>query len=109
MVTTLRARTRDPAALSLSRAYGGVGAELGRTVRPSLTSKEQLGLPGTDFELRAERLGTALRGLAAQLVDERRRVAELRRENRELKAQLERRQPTREHEPAGRAGAPADI
>ena len=70
------------------------GSALGRAVRPSLTSQEQRGLPGTEFELRAERLGTALRGLAAQLVDERRKVAELRRENRELKAQLERRQPT---------------
>ena len=42
-----------------------------------------------DSELRAQRLGSALRGLAAELVDERRKVAELRREIAELKARLE--------------------
>ena len=36
-----------------------------------------------------ERLGSALRGLAMELVDERRKVAQLRREIAELKAQLE--------------------
>ena len=74
-----------------------------------MTSQEQPGLPGTEFELRAERLGTALRGLAAQLVDERGKVAELRRENAELKAQLERRQPPQGDEPPRRSGSLADI
>jgi cell division protein FtsB len=36
-----------------------------------------------------ERIGHALRSLAAELVDEKRRVARLQRENRELRAQLE--------------------
>ena len=56
-------------------------------------------------ELRTERLGTALRGLAAELVDERRKVAELRHEITQLKARLESRQPPQEDQPAGRSGA----
>lgn len=40
-------------------------------------------------EVPRDRLGTVLRRLAADLVTERRRVAALRRENRELRAQLE--------------------
>ena len=39
-------------------------------------------------ELRVERLGRALRGLAAELVDERREVARLRGENADLRARL---------------------
>ena len=42
-----------------------------------------------EFALRTERPGTALRGLAAELVDERRLVAELRHEVTQLKARLE--------------------
>jgi hypothetical protein len=42
----------------------------------------------TRTEFRAERLGSALRGLAAELVDERRKVAELRREVAVLKSRL---------------------
>lgn len=46
-------------------------------------------LPRTEPEFRAERLGYALRSLAADLVDERRKVARLRREVAELRASLE--------------------
>ena len=45
-------------------------------------------VPSTGPELRAERLGFALRGLAAELVDERRKVAQLRQEVAGLRAQL---------------------
>lgn len=45
-------------------------------------------LPRTGPELRAQRLGSALRNLAAELVDERRKVARLRREIAELTARL---------------------
>ena len=45
-------------------------------------------LPRTEPEFRAERLGYALRSLAAELVDERHKVAELRREVAELRARL---------------------
>ena len=47
----------------------------------------------THAELRARQLGSALRGLAAELVDERRKNAELRREIADLKAQLEALEP----------------
>jgi hypothetical protein len=40
-------------------------------------------------ELRAQRLGFALRNLAVELVDERRKVAQLRREIADLRARLE--------------------
>ena len=43
----------------------------------------------TGPELRAERLGFALRGLAAELVDERRKVAQLRQQVANLQAQLD--------------------
>ena len=43
----------------------------------------------TTPELRAQRLGSALRGLAAELVEERRKVAELRHQVAELEARLE--------------------
>jgi hypothetical protein len=46
-------------------------------------------LPRTERQFRAERLGYALRSLAADLVDERHKVAELRREVAELQARLE--------------------
>ena len=44
----------------------------------------------TGPELRSERLGFALRALAAELVDERRKVAQLRQEIAELRARLKR-------------------
>ena len=46
-------------------------------------------LPSTTPELRSQRLGFALRGLAAELVDERRKVAQLRHQVADLQAQLE--------------------
>ena len=46
-------------------------------------------LPRTEPQFRAERLGHSLRSLAADLVDERRKVAELRREVAGLRARLE--------------------
>jgi uncharacterized coiled-coil protein SlyX len=51
-------------------------------------------LPRTEPEFRAERLGFALRGLAAELAAERRTVAQLRREIADLVAQLESRDPS---------------
>ena len=62
-----------------------------------------------EIELRTDRPGTVLRGLAAELVDERRTVAELRHEVTQLKARLESRQPTQEDEPARRSGALAHV
>jgi cell division protein FtsB len=50
-------------------------------------------------EVTGEQLGSALRKLAEDLVIERRRVARLERENRELRAELEAlKQPDGEHE-----------
>ena len=51
-------------------------------------------LPITEPEFRAQRLGFALNGLAAELVAERRKVAQLRKELVQLEAQLEARRPT---------------
>lgn len=62
-----------------------------------------------EFELRTERPGTALRGLAGELVDERRTLAELRHEVTQPKARLESPQPTQEDEPARRSGALAHV
>ena len=45
--------------------------------------------PQSEPERRAERLGFALRGLAADLADERHKVAQLRREVAELRTRLE--------------------
>jgi hypothetical protein len=53
-----------------------------------LTPGRPLDLPTTTAEFRAERLGVALRGLAADLVAERQKVAELRREVAVLRSQL---------------------
>ena len=64
----------------------------GRSRSSSLVSETPSDAPGllrTRPEVRAERLGYALRSLAAELVDERHRVAELRREVAELRARLE--------------------
>ena len=65
-----------------------------------MTSEQPPGLPRTDLDVRALRLGTALRGLAADLITERRKVAELRREIAQLKAQLEVRPGTHSTTPA---------
>ena len=53
-----------------------------------MTPDEEPDLLRIGSELRARRLGFALRGLAAELVEERRKVAELRRENADLRARL---------------------
>ncbi len=54
-----------------------------------MTPTDEPDLPPTGPELRAERLGFALRGLAAELVDERRKVAQLRQQVAELQARLD--------------------
>jgi len=54
-----------------------------------MTPTDEPDLPPTGPELRAERLGFALRGLAAELVDERRKVAQLRQQVANLQAQLD--------------------
>lgn len=59
-------------------------------------------LPITEPEFRAQRLGFALNSLAAELVAERRKVAQLRKELGQLKARLESRRPT---EGQGRSNA----
>ena len=54
-----------------------------------MTPTDEPDLPPTGPELRAERLGFALRGLAAELVEERRKVAQLRQQVAELQARLD--------------------
>jgi hypothetical protein len=54
-----------------------------------MASEDDRATPTTQSEVRAQRLGSALRGLTAELVDERRKVAQLRREIADLKARLE--------------------
>ena len=54
-----------------------------------MTPTDEPDLPPTGPELRAERLGFALRALAAELVEERRNVAQLRQQVAKLEAQLE--------------------
>ncbi|HWI23276.1 MAG TPA: hypothetical protein VNT22_11765 [Baekduia sp.] len=54
-----------------------------------MTSSDAPSLPRSEPEFRAQRLGYALRSLAADLVDERHKVVELRREVAELRARLE--------------------
>jgi uncharacterized membrane protein len=61
--------------------------------------------PSTGSELRAQRLGSALRKLAADLVDERRKVARLRREIADLRAQLKSLEPTQDGDKAPAAAA----
>ena len=58
-------------------------------MKPRVIPRDESDPPRTEREFRAERLGHALRGLASELVDERRKVAELRREVAELRSQLE--------------------
>jgi uncharacterized coiled-coil protein SlyX len=69
-----------------------------------VTAKHAPGLLRTESELRAERLGFALRSLAADLADERRKVAQLRREIAELRSRLESSQPTQGGNEAGSGG-----
>ena len=59
----------------------------------AMTPGDVPALPRTEPEIRAQRLGHALRGLAADLVDERHKVAALRREVAELRARLKGLQP----------------
>jgi hypothetical protein len=54
-----------------------------------MTPDDELDLPRIGSELRVQRLGFARRGLAAELVDERRKVARLCREIADLRARLE--------------------
>jgi len=61
--------------------------------RSPATPRDELAPPRTEPEFRAQRLGSALRSLATELVDERRKVAKLRREVAELKSLLESRPP----------------
>jgi hypothetical protein len=58
-----------------------------------MTSDDEPDLPRIGSELRAQKLGFALRSLAVELVDERRKVAQLRREVADLKARLESLEP----------------
>ena len=66
---------------------------------------EARGVSETERELRAHQLGSALRGLAAELVEERRRVADLRREVAELRQRLEALQTAQGSEDAEAGGA----
>jgi hypothetical protein len=71
-----------------------------------LIARAQLRASATVKEVSSEQIGTALRRLAADLVAERRRVALLERENRELRAQLEAlRRPAAASEPEHRPSA----
>ena len=54
-----------------------------------MTPTHEPDLPRTRLEVRAERLGFALRDLAAELVDERRKVAQLRQQVADLQAEVE--------------------
>ncbi len=54
-----------------------------------MTPTHEPDVPRTRTELRAERLGFALRELAAELVDERQKVAQLRHQVADLQAPLE--------------------
>ena len=82
-----RARHRWTRADGWSPPYELGLAILQRSASPR-ASPLSLGLPTSEPEFRAERLGMALRGLAAELVNERRKVARLRREVAELQSQL---------------------
>ena len=69
-----------------------------------MTVMDEPKLSRTEPEFRARQLGSALSGLAAELVEERRKVAELRREVAELKSRLQSLQPTQDGD-AAEAGA----
>jgi hypothetical protein len=61
-----------------------------RGIARLMTLSEEPHRPQSDHEFRAERLGYALRRLAADLVEARRDAMQLRRENDELRSELER-------------------
>jgi hypothetical protein len=70
--------------LRLDRTVLGGGDHRSGTARPSgMTAQRR------EPDLPAQRLGFALRSLAAELVTERQRTAALRKENAELKAEIE--------------------
>jgi len=58
-----------------------------------MTPDDEPDPPRSGSEIRGQRLGFALRSLAAELVDERRKVAQLRREVADLRARLESLEP----------------
>ena len=62
-------------------------------------------LPRTEHEFRAQRLGFALNGLAAELVAERQKVLQLRRELAQLNARLESTRTTEGRDRADAAGS----
>ena len=65
-----------------------------------MTPDDEPDLPSLGSELRAQRLGFALRSLAVELVDERRKVAQLHRAIADLRARLESLEPTQGGEQA---------
>ena len=65
--------------------------EISSRVSETRTNGNEPYRPQSEPERRAERLGFALRGLAADLADERRKAAQLRREVAELRTRLENR------------------
>ena len=71
-----------------------------------MTHRDAPDVPQSERESRARRLGFALRGLAADLVDERQKVAELRRNVAELRSRLESVQPTQGRDQAEPAFLP---
>jgi hypothetical protein len=70
-----------------------------------VTGRDEPARPGAEREVRARQLGSALRGLAAELVDERRKVADLRREVAELRSRLKSLQPAQDGDDAEGRGA----
>ena len=65
-----------------------------------MTPGDEPDLPGAEGESRAQRLGSALRGLAADVVNERQKVTELRRSVAELTSRLEAVQGTQSRDQA---------
>ena len=74
-----------------------------------MTPDDEPDLPTFGSELRAQRLGFALRSLAAELVEERRKVAQLRREIADLRARLEALEPTQGGEQAASRAAASRL
>ena len=71
-----------------------------------MTPEDEPELPRTEPEGHAERLGFALRSLSAELVEERQKVAELRREVAGLRARLESRHQATKRSDQPEVGAP---
>jgi hypothetical protein len=85
---------REPADAScVHQAHGRAVPSPGPRDR-YMTLDDAPDLPRIGSELRGQRRGFALRSLAAELVDERRKVAQLRREIADLRARLESLEPT---------------